>query len=368
MSIIIGGGITIGGGINIDTTGGGAGGGATVTWSSFANFSSSASQSSIAYNGTNYVTMGSSYYNYSTDLSTWTGATQISGTPANTYLDNMVYGNGVFVAAGIQGNYVYTSSSSSGTGSWSTPAAANANPLGASNAGKGIVFGNGKFIIAGNDPSLPGHPGYYISSTNGSTWSALSQFNGYTGYFTPVNIIYNGSQFVVVGNTDTGGPRYATSSDGSTWTTPASTGTFGLTTPNIMDIVYGNGTYVALVSDYDPSTYALRYWTSTSTNLSSWTTAVSLGTLQLYSGRIAYGNGKFVTVGHVKPGSYQLPAWSASTDGATWSTPAQFSGVGSNWNDTNNNIMTSVTYVNSKFVALGRELGGSFRSLIGVGT
>jgi hypothetical protein len=354
MSIIIGGGITIGGGINIDTTGGGGGGGAaTVTWSSLTGFAGGSQQYGAAYDGSKYVTIGNNAFNYSTNLSTWSGPVTISGGPSNSYLNCLAYGNGVWVATGPVGGgagYTVASKSTSGTGSWSTPTAVSASPFysGAVN-GKGLVFGNGKFILAGYDTTT--HYGYFSTSADGVTWSAISLFNSSTANFEVKNIIYTGSQFVVVGNnTTTTRPFYTKSSDGVTWTTPAA---MGALTSQVSDIAYGNGTYVA--------TMAASNSYSTSTDLNSWTTAVNTGNYGI--NRVVYGNGKFVTAGAYVPSSTTISGYTTSSDGSTWSSVAQYPGESTS----TTNFITGLQFVNGNFISLGVDYG-SLSTFVSIST
>ena len=63
----------------------------------------------------------------------------------------------------------------------------------------------------------------YATSTNGSTWTTPARINGSTtpAYFYSV-AVNSAGLFVAVGSLSTGGgPLYATSTNGSTWTTPA---------------------------------------------------------------------------------------------------------------------------------------------------
>jgi hypothetical protein len=319
-------------------------------------WSASATQYAIAYNGTTYVSMGANYYNYSTDAVTWTGPTLIAGAPSNTFLDRIAYGNGIFVAAGNQGGgagFTYVSKSTTGTSGWSTPTLVSASPFligGGGDNAKGLVFGNGKFVLVGTH--IATNLGYFSTSTDGVTWTTLSLFNGYSSYFTTTLVIYTGSQFVAVGNNASNQPLYTTSSDGTTWTTPAAMGSLS---SQVRSIAYGAGTYVVTVTG---ASY------STSTNLSSWTTPVSTGTLTPASPGLIYGNSTWVSVGTVQPGAYTIPAYATSADGVTWTTPTQFTGAPTSYTSQ----IYNVQYLGGKFITVGRELGGAFDSLISVGT
>ena len=114
----------------------------------------------------------------------------------------------------------------------------------------------------------------------------------------------------------------------TTWTATDATSNITWT-----DIIYGNGTYVAVA------------WTGTgdkimySTDAINWT-ATADGNSKSWVG-VAYGNGKFVAISDSGSGNNQIMY---STDGITWSNTS-VSGVDSNyWED--------ITYGGGKFVAI----------------
>ena len=200
------------------------------------------------------------------------------------------------------------------------------------------------------------------TSPDGVTWTTAA-----TGILIfPYGITYSGTAFIIVGtDSNTGYPGIATSTDGGvTWTT-RSTSSFG-TTASIYDICW-SGTYLVAVSseghiatstntgsswtqrynDASSNFYSVAYGGGiyvacgsnclvTSTNGTSWTNNTS--TYPKFSVRsVTYGNSKFVAVG----GSGKI---ATSTDGINWTNRTSPFGT------TN---ISKVTYGNSRFVAVG---------------
>ena len=352
MSLSIDGAWTIDGAWSVnDGSGGGSGG---VNWATPYNVDGGSVMFDTSYSGTNYVTIGSGGYHYSTNATTWSTMGQIpnSGGGLNIYLSTIAYGNGRFVATGPNGNdtTTYASTSTTGTGSWSSAAQISSSVF-YQETKNCLAFGNGTFVLVGFDPNTT-QQGYFSTSTDGSTWTAPTLFNGYSTQWHLSAVIYDGSQFVAVGNlVGSNYPLYSTSTDGTTWTTPAAMGSL---TTAVGAIAYGNGTYVAILNG---TSY------STSTNLTSWTTPVSSNSM--LTGSIAYGNGQFVAVGSTIVGSLQSATYSVSNDnGATWTGPTQFPGTSNSYTTQ----MYSVRYLGSYFIATGRELGGAYNVLVVTGT
>jgi hypothetical protein len=351
MSLSIDGAWTIDGAWSVNS--GSGGGGGAVTWATPVNVDGGSVQFDAAYNGTNYVTIGSGGYHYSTNATTWSTMGQIpnSGAGPGIYLSTIAYGNGRFVATGPQSSSTttYASTSTTGTGSWSAAAQISSSVF-YQETRNCLAFGNGTFVLVGDDPNTT-QQGYFSTSTDGSTWTTPALFNGYSTQWHPYAVIYDGSQFVAVGSLHSNNyPLYSTSADGTTWTTPAAMGSL---TAAVGAIAYGNGTYVAILNGQNYTT---------STNLTSWTTPVSAGML---TGSIAYGNGQFVAVGYSRPGAFDVAAYSVSNDnGATWTGPTQFPGTSNSYTTQ----MYSVNYLGSYFIATGRELGGAYNVLVATGS
>jgi hypothetical protein len=155
--------------------------------------------------------------------------------------------------------------------------------------------------------------------------------------------------FVAVGYISTSAV-YATSSDGSTWTTPAYMGGSAATGLMISVTVNSSGKFVAV--GYGVSTRPVY---ATSTNGSTWTTPAYM------NGSTTAANMKSVTVNSsglfVAVGYSSASVYATSTDGSTWTTPASMGG------STTVTSMNAIT-VNSSglFVAVGysgNALGGN---------
>ena len=149
-----------------------------------------------------------------------------------------------------------------------------------------------------------------------------------SGSTTPIyDVVYGNGTFVAVGNSDLGGKTIRTSTDGITWT-PRSSGSAA----TLYGITYGKGIFVAVGIDG-----IIR----TSTDAASWTIISSPTNIPLYG--VTYGNGIFVAVG----GSDTPPPGSdvvlTSPDGNSWTKVRQATG---GW-------LNSIAYNNGVFVAVG---------------
>ena len=239
-----------------------------------------------------------------------------------------VNSSGLFVAIGNDGsNYpVYATSTNGST--WSTPSSMGS---GANMATMKSVAVNssGLFVAVGYNigyNALCYYP-LYATSTNGSTWSTPAYMNGSTNAVVMNSVAVNSSGlFVAVGydakcNT---GPRYATSSDGSTWTTPAAMGSASCGGMNSV-AVNSSGLFVAVGTN--GCTYP-RY--ATSSNGSTWTTPAAMGSgaNKAYMKSVAVNSsGLFVAVGYDY--NNNTPLYATSSNGSTWTTPAAMNGTGS---------------------------------------
>lgn len=217
--------------------------------------------------------------------------------------------------------------------------------------GRGVAYdGSGKLIKIIQDYDGTNNTGWWSSSTdNGSTWSAYTRFNGYTGSWAPNQIIYANGRWMVCGASGNNGGAFwfTTSTDGSTWTTPAAI------TTNI-DCAYSwcvagryDGVFVASGYVYTFLFLKAAEW-SRSTDGLTWSAA------SLYNGAIntgaSWGNGIFdaaatgsnpinvspvtgsfvtVSISRVTP---TTPIYSVSTDGGvTWTPFASIFTPASNW-------------------------------------
>lgn len=149
------------------------------------------------------------------------------------------------------------------------------------------------------------------------------------------SVAYGQNLYVAVG----GSGGLVTSSDGVTWSTPASSD-YVPTANNLYAVAYGNGVFVA-VGD--------NGWTVHSTDGVHWTSISSSVTLNRLSG-ITYANSQFVAVG-------DSGTIITSPAGAGWTAASYASGA----SDTSDDL-SSVTYGNGMFVAVGSDGNTTFTS------
>jgi photosystem II stability/assembly factor-like uncharacterized protein len=163
-----------------------------TTWSSFTY---PTYISAIAYGDNTYIAVGSNNIYTSTDGgTTWTQKT--SNFPGGASITTIAYGNNTFVAGGVSG-LVYSTDNGN---TWTYKAQSDYTF-------NKIIYADGKFAAAGSKKPMDG---FFMTSTNGTDWSNEKIFNS-----TAMNgIAYNGSTFVVVGNSGT--LQYST--NGTTWT------------------------------------------------------------------------------------------------------------------------------------------------------
>ena len=227
---------------------------------------------------------------------------------ATTYVfpsGNLTYGNGFFVTTVstfvFSGVYYYYQSYSSDGNVWNQIA----SPLlGTWNS---IIYGNGKFIMVGNNvqaySSDNGLTWNYVSSPLSGTWNAVAFGNG---------------TFVMVGNN----VQAYSSDNGLTWTYVSSptSGTWNAVT-------YGNGAFVMVGPNIQAySTDNGLTWILTVNPLS--------GTWQ----NVAYGEGVFVMVGD------DLQAYS-NDNGITWNFSSNF--IVGTYPSINGVAFADFSYVNS---------------------
>jgi len=281
-----------------------------VTYNPFGNSYINA----IAYGGGKFVAGGDKMA-YSSDGVTWTAVSDSKITVINA----IAYDGSKFIAGGASGKMA---TSSDGV-TWT--AVGDSKLSGYIQA---IAYSNGKYI-AGDST------GKMATSTNGTTWTAATTSN-LTGEIQA--IVGNGTTFVAV--TGSYGGNMAYSSDGgSTWTAVDVKSTFG-TSSNQFDgkvIAFGNGKFVICTSSASNNG---KMWTST--NGSTWTAAGnSPFGLDFPIEIIAYGNNKFVALGHAYSSTV------TSTDGTNWKA------VNDNDKSFFGGSIDAIAYGGGKFVAVG---------------
>lgn len=239
---------------------------------------------------------------------------------ANTgfQINEITYGNGMFVAVGSNG--VVGRSTDNGT-TWGTIVIDGHVYL------KGVAYGNGKFIAVGYDASVENDSkGRAYVSTDAINWTRVI-YGGYSLYC----VAYGNGKYVIGGDKDmhysTDGTKWAsvrldysnnmlafgngvfvlssslfeifTSTDGSSWVHRKS-----LSPWYMNSLTFGQGKFVAAC--YNDGKSAGYY----STDGIKWTEGTSLDVRAIYSG-MCYGNGIFLTT------SYEGMSCN-SVDGINW--------------------------------------------------
>jgi len=219
------------------------------------------------------------------DAGTWTAQVM----PESQLWRGLVFGNGMFVAAGIN-----PASSPDGI-NWTVH-----NTVALHNgAGGHIAFGNGLFVA----PSQGDWTRRVSTSPDGVNWTAHD--TALPPSWPPTDgvgdIVYGDNQFVIVG----GGGGIATSPDGIAWTPRTSGVTTGFTS-----VTYGNGIYVASGQWFGATP---DYPVVVSPDGINWTPVPAANVFNAKVTRIDFGNGLFV--GKTYQGGPQLIY---STDGVNW--------------------------------------------------
>lgn len=193
---------------------------------------------------------------YSTTADSDTAFTEVAMSGTYSHLYGLAYAGSFFVAVG--GNSgpspnIEVTLSSDGT-TWNGvdvgPASADANTGNLAD----VAFGNDKCVAAGGF-SIPG----IIASSNAacSTWPNMTSGNYHNPGFTPLGVIYDGTQFVIVG---TGGNVITSATGGTPWTSRKPSGT----TTQFNSIAYKGGYWI--VVGQNGETWA----TNDITNSSAW--------------------------------------------------------------------------------------------------
>lgn len=247
----------------------------------------------------------------------------------------IAYGNGLWIAGGVDSTATVKSSSDDGV-TW-----ADMNNTIAYASGYGGVFGvatdgNGNWVAVGNQNTAAGASTIIFSSDNGITWdtsaNGFNLFNGFSDRGWAV--AYGGGIWMAVGHysTSIGYERrikVATTFDpvtGPAWVDkPAGTGQepvgFGPSNP-AMCVAYGNGRWCVGGQDLNnPSRGSIIYSDDDGT---TWTKAT--GTFKgMCQGIATDGNGNWVAVGYLGTGDSKSIKYSVD-NGVTWVDTASLSG------------------------------------------
>lgn len=145
------------------------------------------------------------------------------------------------------------------------------------------------------------------------------------------SVAYGSGIFVAVGVLATGYGAVMTSPDGVNWTIRSVA-----SAPAFNDVAFGNGKFVAVGAPYGTATTGIRV----STDGITWTNPASNSTLT-YNSSVAYGNGTWVVIS-ASTGTNSIYSYTSTNDGVTWTQNLLATGnSGSNCN---------VVYGNGKFV------------------
>ena len=198
---------------------------------------------------------------------------------------DIAYGNGKFVAVGIDGQIAYSTDGSNWTKSQNNGFRMNDSRI------QGITYGNGNFVAFGSRSNVVSNGQVstwwdIVYSSNGSYWSRAdtSNFNGAIS-----KIIYGGDKFLAI----SGSGKIAYSSNGSLWT-PITDSLLNDVTFSC--VAYGAGKYIAVGNSGKMGF---------STDGINWTIVISgsfSNITYLNNKYIAWGNGNFAE----------------SSDGTTW--------------------------------------------------
>jgi hypothetical protein len=160
----------------------------------------------------------------------------------------MAFGNGVFIIGGSASN---VHRSADGGATWSTIATGAINGVGSDTVLMIITDGAGRWVagINGASASTGTIANYAVSTDNGLTWTPANNSFKNNGWVSVHSGIWDGSQFVAVGEQlGTGTNTIDTSPDGVTWTQTVVPGPAG-TAPFNNPIVFAAGVYIAAAID-----------------------------------------------------------------------------------------------------------------------
>jgi hypothetical protein len=307
----------LGGGGSSNSTGTGAGTGTSsgtgtaVTWSTV-NSPTTNTLYSVIWTGNNFVALGDRVKATSTDGINWTAQ-------ASTFsIDSAAWDGTKFVglSRGIGTCIIRTS----------TDGIVWTDRLNVGSTGGSIdtamIWANNKFFALGKDST--GATTSYISS-DGISWTTNTNNTAATFH----SVIWDGNQYVAVGNLVSGSTSIASKSpDGITWQSVT------LPTTNTLQSIAYNGTRYVVTS---PGVTSVAY---TTTDGISWT-KVTPGSID-FGERIIWAGNKFIGVGY----------WwrvMSSPDGMTWSEETSsgttYAGMYSNLHD--------IAYSGTRYAAVG---------------
>ncbi|MBC2606215.1 beta strand repeat-containing protein [Pelagicoccus albus] len=237
---------------------------------------------------------------------TWTDQTTSAG--IGGILNDVDYGDGLYVAVGTNSTAGLIYSSEDGV-TW-TSRTSSANLGGILN---GIAYGDGSFVTVGTN-STYGLIGFSYDGINWNNFTSSASIGGILN-----DVAYGNGTWVAVGETGSVAV-VATSTTGAAWTNRTSTLGIG---GNLKGVAYGNGKFVAV------GTNGARVVFLTSEDGRDWqdhTVAVDIGGVA-YS--VAYDGSRFVATGEgTLSGGSTTAHVLVSEDGETWTNLTQSAGLG----------------------------------------
>ena len=282
--------------------------------------------------------------------------------------------NGVdrWVAVGEDFNFLTSSIVYSSDGIEWEPATltTGASPFGHSGLyprGRGVAYGNGKWVGVGHDGSSGGDSdsSSILYSTDGALWSSAAMASsGLSPFYEGRGVAYNGSdKWVAVGNDDNITSTILWSSDGESWNTACmSDGTSTFPTAGYGIAYNGSDKWVAVGDDNSGSSKIL--WSSDG---ELWNTAcMSDGTSAFGSGAgsgrgVAYNGSRWVAVGEDVGTSTSNILW--SSNGETWDTSSMESG-GTPFGTSVNSMGSGVAYGKNKWISVGFDTATSTKNIL----
>lgn len=177
------------------------------------------------------------------------------------------------------------------------------------NPGSDWLLCNGGLVSQSTYPTLYNRLGLVADELTPSKFVARTALSSNNGYYGP--IFYLNNRFVVLGN-NSQFTQYATSSNGTTWTT-TQTGLGGTQFVLTWGMTFGSGSYVAAADNYNtPGNITVR----TSTDLISWTDSATLSGTRV--GSLQFANNRFLLFVYIQGTGGVLYT---SSNATTWSNP-----------------------------------------------
>lgn len=275
----------------------------------------------VAYGAGLFVAVGTNGdIQTSPDGITWTSRASPLG--VGSFLYNVAFANGVFVASGQHTGPVFLTSPDGITWTQATITGTFSNTV----AVCGAAYGNGIWVAISGLNS-------FVSSNNGGTWAAHPL--SITPFSTISELIFDGSFFVTPDDSSIAPAHVGYSSDGITWT---SSNTGVNVTTDLQCIGYGGGIYVIGTAGF-PTADGIKFTSHTGSGATYISDKFGFPGAASEVISIAYANGQFMAVGDNTNGGFggTVGYISSSTDGLNWTNitiPAVKGLNGAAWNGT----------------------------------